>query len=318
MAADGGLPGIDKVRLSVRARPAFDEWKRWGCNPKSPVMKLVLTLAAGVPVSVDCRRVEGGWRISVEFNPSRVLDPEGWGLCPLSRFPEAWEAVLGEVACLIGDGEDELLGWDVRMVHLARDFSGVDANFVLRGLVPVRPPYAKVKDVYFSIGPVALAETLYVGNGQGKAKLYDKHAQTRGVAPEGTVRFELSARGAWLERAGILYAHDLSDEELVGAFFRERWAWSGFGSAVLAAPAAFAVLNDPAIPLIQRLEFFALFAADAHGQPPFPGCSQAALKRYERQKRKLGIVPSVDAFCAGPDARTVRLDLDLGREVWLP
>lgn len=318
--SDMAVPGlgIDKVRLSVVAIPNFEAFKASSGIYSGPVLSVVLKLSDGVPVSVRARRISGGWRISVQFNPARVLDPDGWGLCALSRFPDALEVVLGAVSDLIGAGEDEHLGWDVRMVHLARDFTDVGCDHLLRSLVSVQPRYAREKHLWFRIGPVALAETLYVGNKTGKAKAYDKHAETKGVAPEGTLRYELEAGGEWLDSAGILYADDLANEGLVGAFFRERWAWSGFGFAVLGAPAAFVVLNNPDIDVKQRLEFFALFAAEAHGQPPFAGCSEAALKRYGDLKRKFGLVPSFGAFSVASGGSGSRLDLDLGRQVEVP
>ena len=307
--------GIDRVRLTTVALPAGERWKALGADPDRPFMKAMVKVVDGVVVSVWAHRIEGGWRMSVEVNPSRVLYPDGWGLCPLSRFPEAWEVVLAAVSELIDPGEDWSGEWQVRMVHLAVDFAGVDCNFVLRSLSAVRASYAKEKHLWFRCGPTAMAETLYVGNGRGKAKVYDKHAETEGAAPPGTLRYELAVGRAWLEKAGILASDDLSDEELVGAFFRERWAWTGFGSAIFAAPAAFALLHLPDLSKVQRLELFALFACEAHGQAPFPGCSEASLDRYQRFKRNNSVVPSASAFCVDSGAAVTRLDLDLGRQI---
>lgn len=307
--------GIDGVRLTTVARPATEKWRELGANPDSPFMKAMVKTVNGVFVSVRAHRIEGGWRLSVQFNPSRVLDPDGWGLCLLSCFADAFDLVLAAVSELIDPGEDWSGEWHVRMVHLAVDFADVDCDHVVRSLVGVSPKYAKDKNLWFRCGPTAMAETLYVGNGRGKAKVYDKHAETDGAAPPGTLRYELESGEAWLETAGILTSDDLSDEELVGAYFRERWAWTGFGSAIFAAPAAFSLLHIPGMAKVQRLELFALFVCEAQGQAPFPGCSEVSQDRYQRFKREKGIVPSANAFCVDSGAAVTRLDLDVGRQI---
>ena len=85
-------------------------------------------------------------------------------------------------------------------LDLVRDFHLTDPKIltpILNGLAEV-PRSGGVKVRRFNDGRTGAAETLRVGPGAWAATLYDKCAETRGLAPQGSLRAEFRLRGRQL------------------------------------------------------------------------------------------------------------------------
>lgn len=261
----------------------------------------------------------GRWVGKVEANPSRLADPDGCGLLAAEDTQVAVRQMLGLAA--------EAVGWSVacdpgearvRRVDVARDFRGVQCpSFFVRGLLNVRRRYAR--RTYLYADPArGNAETLWAGTETGGCRLYDQHAAyaARG-ASEGSLRWEVEARGGWLEKVGIGSVADLGVESL-GALARSRWEWSRMGEAVTGT-----VEVVEAVDRLVRLGELSSARADRllgmlvrESLGVSRRVSNDTASVYEGLKRRLGVRPSAELFGGGTRVAVAgRLDYESGREV---
>lgn len=166
----------------------------------------------------------------VEFNPSRWLDPTGWSPAPLLQTQSViglvWESVSPVFEPTVDLSEAE-----VRRLDIARDFEGVSQpNHYLMRLDTNARAIRTLQRTHFVSGKNE-GWTIQLTNASGKhIRLYDKHRQTRGRAPEGTVRFEVELH-KWLVNNGssIKTVPDITPEAVSRAA-RYWWHESGFGA----------------------------------------------------------------------------------------
>ncbi len=234
--------GVDRVSVSFPLRHYDTDERSWarvgrrnvGAASESAMFGTHVSLGPGLPQAFigvsDVKGAHEAWG-KVEVNPSRVVDPEGWGLAPVSATRGA--VLDGVVAALelLTPLSEEVGSFKVKRLDVARDFQTDHAEFYVRGLAPVHRPWARRNLVHFDPGRKG-AQTLMVGSGAGVVRLYDKEAETGGKAPPGTLRFEAECRSAWCDNyGGITTLDDVTDEN-VAELAKNRWEWSAMGTDV--------------------------------------------------------------------------------------
>ncbi len=326
--APGGFLGVDKVALSFPLRSFEPDPTAWGkrteSDPATPSAVLTLsgtvTLGQGddeVTAFVGVREVPEHpacqWWGKVELNPSRIFDPGGYGLASISQLRPAVEGVAAAAGALLEPEDRDVGGWSVKRLDVARDFGGVEAApTLIRALAPIHRPWARRNLVHADPSRLG-AQTLMVGSGAGVVRLYDKHAETSGVAPEGSVRWEAECRSGWLSAYGGVKRLDDVNDERAGVLARDRWEWSQMGAEV-AGDLSRLVDRVRASDLTVREQagFLGWLVMQAAGEAWVPG-SRTTLAKYRRVQRQLGIAAPTDLVTTGAVVR--RLDWDTGREV---
>jgi hypothetical protein len=152
-----------------------------------------------------------------------------------------------------------------------------------------------------------------VGSKAGVIRLYDKHAETSGVAPVGSLRWESECRAGWLSRyGGMKRLHDVNDEA-AGRLAQNRWEWSQMGAEV-AGDLSRLVGRVRATDLSEREQagFLGWLVMQAAGDAWVPG-SRSTLAKYRKVQRDLGVASPTDLVTTGAVLR--RLDWESGREV---
>lgn len=248
----------------------------------------------------------------LEFNPSRIVDPEGHRLAEVVELPsavrEVWSAGLElvEPACELEDAR-------VPRIDVARDFEGIARPAaLLTGLATVHRPWSR-KNALFNDGSANGAQTLLVGSKAGSVRLYDKHAETVGAVPEGVLRWEAQARRDWAQKYGSIDRVGDLNTESVGQLAANRWEWSGMGLEVSG--------TEEAVEKVMRCEWLSaaeqrgllgwLMIVSAGRESPL---SKHTAAKYRSAARALGITLSTDLFGDG-GGFVVRLDWETGREV---
>jgi hypothetical protein len=253
------------------------------------------------------------WWGKAEFNPSRIVDPGGYGLAPITQLRPAVDAVSKELRALV-EAEDWNTGeWSVKRLDLARDFEGIDqAPTLIRALAPIHRPYSRRNLVHADPSRLG-AQTLMVGSGAGVVRLYDKHAETSGVAPVGSIRWESECRTGWLGTyGGIKRLQDVS-EGSASRLAENRWEWSQMGAEVAGdLNRLVGRVRSSDLTVREQRAFLGWMVEQASGacwEPP----SKATLAKWRKVQRDLGIASPTDLVTTGAVLR--RLDWDTGREV---
>ncbi len=284
-----------------------------------------------VSVWVSAACLGGEWYGKVEANPSRLLDPEGCSVAPLESLHDCAERMVTAGSELVSPRVD----WDearVSRVDVARRFHGVRSpGFYVRGLLNIKRPYARRSYVYADPARLS-AETLAVGSGAGMVRLYDEHAAHAAQgSPEGSLRWEVEARGDWLARGARELTVGRLDAVRLRRLAEQRWEWSGMWREVRAT-----------VDVVEAVE--RLVCRHPRGERGRRVCGCDGLTRavadrllgqmvrealsvagrqsrttdadYESLKRRLGIVPSADLFAGGTTVSVAgRLDWESGTEL---
>lgn len=246
----------------------------------------------------------------VEGNPSRFLDPSGCTLAPVDGFDdytrEMWDVATSwlDPSCLLSEAR-------LKRVDLARDFRGVSIpSAYVRGLVGVSRPYAKRSSVH-SDPARGSAETLTVGSGAGTIRLYDQYeAYAEKGAPEGALRWEITARTGWLAR---IEAQAVGDWSPAGAaeLAADRWDWSKCGYTVGSRDVLLARIGtDERISAPKRERLLGRLLLQSQGLPT--GGGRRTAYDYDRLQEEYGIAMLGDENLKGFSGR---LDLETGTEV---
>jgi hypothetical protein len=254
-----------------------------------------------------------GWWGKVELNPSRVEDPRGVSLAPAgaarSAAQRAW-GMLGDLmapSCELGEGR-------VKRLDVARDFTGVaNPAATIRGLAPIHRPWAK-RNLVHADPTRHGAQTLMVGTGTaGSARLYDKHAETQGRAPEGTVRWEAECRTWAKDYGGIKHMSQLTNDNVI-QLATDRFNWSAMGAEVAATSRVVELVRASHLTLREQASFLGWLMMQAHGGEYQPG--KKALAKWRKVQRDLGIAIGDLGDASEPSGFVSRLDWDTGREVY--
>ena len=314
--------GLDRLSLSFPVSNLDERPERWDeerrrQTPDGPVRTFSkVERVGGVKVFVSVQEVPEAqasrWWGKVEGNPSRLCDPEGVGLVGVDGLAEAVGLLTLAVETALEPSEP-VERWRVKRLDVARDFSEVeDPGRLIRGLAPVHRPHSR-RNLVHADPARNRAETLMVGSGAGVVRLYNKHTESEGRAPEGTVRWEGECRKDWCKRYGEIGRLGDLRAESVAELAENRWEWSGMGVEVastvgrLVQATAHSDLSER-----ERVFFVGWLMCEAAGQP-VRDLSKATLAKYRRVQREVGIAAPVDLTA---QVQVVsRLDWESGREL---
>ena len=250
----------------------------------------------------------------VEFNPSRWVDPTGWVAAPLldvhSVIGLAWDSVS-----TVFEPEVDLPDAEVRRLDIARDFVGVEhPNHYLMRLDTNARAIRTLQRTHFVSGKNG-GWTIQLTNASGKhIRMYDKHRQTQGRAPEGTIRFEVEMHG-WLRNHGsdIRTVSDITPSAISRAA-RYWWHESRFGTPLASADDIFAriheVLDGKRNSASLATAVYGYFRRKQEGDETID-LSSDTRRHYEQTLQKA----ETSLFRDGLSSSTRALDLDAGTEV---
>lgn len=314
--------GIDRLSVSFPVKTWEEEPSAWAshrtANPGTPneswqmnghVQVGEVKAFVGVANIPETGEVWG----KIEFNPSRVIDPEGVELAPVVELPtlarQAWVAAQE----LVDPGVD-VGGARVKRLDVARDFQVEQTGLFIRGLGPIPRPWARRSFVYNDPAR-GMAETLFVGSGSGGVRLYDKHREAPEKAPEGRLRWETEARDRWLANyGGITHLRDVSTET-VAVLASNRWKWSAMGLEVAALDRVVEVVMASGLGPAKMRGLLGHLLLLSKGRPSKLAKETAA--EYNHLMRQLGVVMGPGLFEAEGQVVKLgaRLDWETGEEV---
>jgi hypothetical protein len=327
--------GVDRLSLSFPVRSMADDPGTWpmatvrekGTAGESWTRGRRFTThdpatgeVGAVTVFVGVTEVQGQLWGKVEANPSRFADPGGCSLLPLDRLQDACQ-VLASTAQLVLEPSQRVEQWRVKRADLARDFRGIGApGFYVGGLLHVHRPYARRTYIY-SDPSKGNAQTLWAGGKGGGCRLYDQHeAYAHKGAPEGSLRWEVEARGgngSWLEKVGLGTVGDLvRDTAPLERLAESRWEWSGMGREIGSVAQAVVEVQGLGLSTAKRQRLLGALLEEACGIADTRAARGESAVEYRRLKRELGyvVVPAIDTLVAA-GAQRGRLDWDSGTEI---
>ncbi len=286
--------GVDRLSLSFPLAGLThdaDAWDRAAVDLRrhTESRSAAVKVGADVQVFVGAAQVTagGGWYGKVECNPSRLVDPQGYGLAPTDEGVAALREVALEA---IGERLAPVIPldeWRVKRLDVARDFDGVqDVPGLLTGLASVHRPWSRRNNL-FNDATRKGAQTLMVGGRQSGARLYDKERETGGIAPPGTLRFEVQARTDWCNKyGGIATLRDITDAS-VHRLAIHRWEWSGMGTEVGTRSEVVARVTRSGLSLQQQCSFLGWLMLTSAGHPD--AVSKNVNTKYRRIARQLHV-----------------------------
>lgn len=300
--------GVDKAAIScqVYELPApGGVWLPTGVTRRSATIN---RHGAGVQVTVG--HVQRSVWARAEWNPSRLVDPEGWQLCSLQE----WKATVEVVADIVARELQPVRpsgAWNLKRLDLARDFRAMHPDRLLVGLSTGPRAYAKSVALFRS-PQTGEPQTLEIKVGRaGSVRLYDKHQENSRV-PQRVLRWEVEAR-QWLKRKAEVRTVSEATASALSGLAWDRWRWSGMGASVV-GPTAVALAIE------------SLDATEAHKERLLghvirmttPGVDVSASRLDAEIRRVLtefgiALTPQWDPL--GDDRAAVRLDLARGKEV---
>ncbi len=269
-------------------------------------------VAPGVQVFVGVFQGESLWmtrRGRIDFNPARLLDPNGHGLAPFESLREVIAEALGLVrgwvkpSCAMGD-------LNITRLDIARDFEGVeDPGALIHALVGTPRKWARSISLHFNPRGAG-CETLSVRSGKaGMVRLYDKHAETGGEVPRGTVRFEAECRKGWLRTSGNIATLGDAKVQKIQELARNRWEWSQMGVTVVGSSEDVVLaVTDLGLSGNEALAVVGWIAVQRAGGAIRPA-SRTTEAKYRKLAREAGVC------LAQGDIGSRRLDFETGREV---
>lgn len=254
----------------------------------------------------------GGWYGSIDCNPARILDPEGYSPCPVERLhvalDELWAAVskVCDPSCSLAEAK-------VTRLDYAVDFFGVARpGFYLLGLRPLHRSHGR-RNVLYTDSRSGLPSALYLGGKRDKVVLYDRHIKADPPVPGGTMRLEVRAYRAWLKRySGIRNYADIT-EDRVEELAENRFNWSMAGREVVDLETAVKRVVRAELSYHDRVNLLDHLISLAEGDAS-ARCDRTRTK-YERMAERLGIVLSPEALQDSILLGSGRLDFVRGVEV---
>jgi hypothetical protein len=264
-----------------------------------------------------------GGKAWVEASIPKRLDPDGQNVEPVGLGDVAgqYEAMLDEARQWVEWETVDPAAAKLVRVDVVRDFREVTRmGDLLDGLAwsPGRDKRHKVRR--YADADRGRAETLRVGPKSWCGTLYDKCAETGGLAPMGSLRFEARARhelltSEWAQERGLKMG-------TVAALFGNPAKVRGIGKAVFArceynrrvsslSAMADAIWNLEDLKPAQKAVVWAALTA------PTASFSRSSLYRYRPLLQKLGVTPAAEVLAGdlGYEAGEVSLDYLSGLQV---
>lgn len=250
----------------------------------------------------------------IDLNPSKVADPTDWRLRGIEAVAPAVEFGR-EMALRLVEPVTEPQEWNVTRSDTARDFTQVaNPSRLLRGLAPVHRAWAR-RNLVHADPTKHGAQTLMVGSGAGVVRAYDKHAETQGKAPEGSLRWEAECRRGWLEQyGGVKVLGDLN-AEAVQRLAWNRWDWSAMGVKVSATNRVVEkVWRSEGYTDREKALFLGYLLSQASDWAWLPG-STHTLAKFRKMQREIGVTLSPGDLDGEGEGLVSHLDFETGREV---
>jgi hypothetical protein len=266
--------------------------------------------------------------ITMEFNPSRFMDPDGTALVPVEAVARVCELLVEEyfadgealpAFAVTTEGNESLEYWEedwrsqIRIVRLdtARDFTITDPRFSISLFKETQARYAKGVSIIYKNG---VAETWDSPNSKksGHVKFYDKFRQAvkkriKQVPAEGTFRFEYLLRKKHLQRAHIHTLEDLTPAKFENAL-RIGWEIAGLGEPVAHPQGWINQVNDSSLSAEEKTMLIGYLQAQQSGL-------DLGLRKYQINEIKAK-VRSVGLSFRRPLSKQgnmyMQLDLDTG------
>jgi hypothetical protein len=221
--------GLDKLRLwfDTAAGPQFDR-DIWHGRAKGRLMAR-------------------GNKAGLDINPSRLVDPDGYGLATetesIAAIGAVWPIVSGHVVPLKDLEEARVTRLDV-----SKDFTGaIEPDLLILGASRVHRPDQGVIKLYVN-RTTGKAQSLAVGGKDNKVVLYNKHVETGGRMPLGALRWEAQVRYEVLKTFGIVKFGDIT-QDTVDHLAGVRWIWSKMSTPIIGTtrPGGMADVIDSAV-----------------------------------------------------------------------
>ena len=296
--------GLDRLSVSFEVYDWDDDFSKWssasvqhslgeGASDKVSKFSRSVEVVPGVNAFVGVRVVEAaGIRAPVfgkiEFNPSRVVDPEGYSLSDVgSALSAFWMAVSAAGSVVVAARPGESTSYRLKRLDVARDFHSVLApSALIRGLAPIQRPWSR-KNLVHADPARSGAQTLMVGSNSGVARLYDKNAETKGAVEEGTVRFEIEGRSDWVRNYGKMATVSDISEARVLDFARDRWEWSKMGVEVSSLNGVVEIVARSGLSKREQQYFIGWLVTQAtpFGYEP----AKATLAKFRKLQKELNI-----------------------------
>jgi hypothetical protein len=245
----------------------------------------------------------------VEASLPNVLLGSNIDPLPHERMDEAIGTILGDLRrhLVVDDAHEAALR--VLRLDLVRDFEGItDHGLLLRGL-EITPRNLRYHGQLHSHG--GEPETLTIGVHSWSVTLYDKHAESKGVAPRGRLRCEVRLRERrlgqkWTQEHGgaIRVVSDISEDRME-ELARASFDLTGLGSRVVSKPEALRRAN--ALPLRPQERAALMLVLECDGSGLGSGFDAKTVRKYRKMARDHGLQIRPD------ESRTeVWLDWDAG------
>jgi hypothetical protein len=314
-----GTFGVDRLCLGFPLDPnsvalSLEYWKSTRGGRRAVLHPLPSSDRCAVTVTLW---EHPNWKARMDFNPSRVYDPEGTSLCPPGLLRYLVERLVRRMAVWFwpdGATIDEVTGelrvppavldqMKLSRVDLARDYATEDAAKWVSKAEHCRPAYGK----QWTHGGRGPGRTAYLGAKRDFFRVYDKHIQSKRLAPAGQVRAELELKGGW--RGDVTTLGKLTPLWMAWRF-AERWVWSGLGDPIAAGHPLEALLALD-LSAARKAPVMGSFWAEECGRDI--GLPKHTMNEHRRHWARAGAVPGLRVA-----ASSVRLDLETGREVECP
>lgn len=237
--------GIDKIRIHIPVKNVSPELHRWlaGWHGKDKGWNR-FNIPGGdfedgflFPAGVYLQHSPQEYRLTIEFNPSRMSDPEGDSLCSVQETHYWVERVIRAVAVVFtptfiipsGNPTENTYfqsTWkeDCHIVRLdiARDFYSPFSSFGIRQLCTIKKPYIS-KDTLYRDG--SYIEGMSWGNSKRQSyrySLYNKSLKHHGERFGGWFRFELQLHYKGLNEYRLRTLAGLNDGRILSCLMT-KW-----------------------------------------------------------------------------------------------
>lgn len=303
--------GVDRLAVEIPLIPNVSDPKLLLSSIKNTQLGRWGTKATAVhPVTqshIHFKFNKSRWSITMEFNPSRFMDPDGTALVPVEAVGRVVELLIKEyfsdgealpAFAVTDEGEESIERWEenwrtqirVTRLDVTRDFISNDSRFNVGLLSGRKAKYARGVSIIHNEQSAATWDSPR-SKQSSHVKLYDKfkHAVKRGIKDlpqEGTFRFEYLMRNKHLKMAHIHSLEDLNRTKFEVAL-RQGWDISRLASPIAHPQGWLNQIADSSLLPNQKLEVIGYLQATlANIQMPV---SASKIKQIKTWARKAGI-----------------------------
>lgn len=278
--------GVDRIAVEIPLVPNKSDGKallstikntqlgRWGAKATA------IHEATDTKIHFQFNRAR--WSITMEFNPSRFMDPDGTALTPIESVARITELLIEEyfadgealpAFAVTTEGDESLEYWEeswrsqIRIIRLdgARDFHILDPFFSIELFKETKAKFARAVSIIYNKGR---AETWDSPSSKKNShvKFYDKTAHAvkkklKNAPAQGTYRFEYLMRNKHLQRHHLHTLEDLTPAKFEAAL-RFGWDMSKLGNPVNHEMGWVKLINDSAIPAYAKAQVIGMLYAN--------------------------------------------------------